>query len=209
MPDLTGERLDVAYQALNEAGFTKKSSVKIVGGGALGVVVESNWTVCSQAPVPGSPLSDAPTLTIARDCTTDDEPSLAPTPEPRITIKNNPEFEKLMRSVQNDATEAAFAKKYAGRLIEFDGNIAKMTQHGGYTTRYDMLILAGNYPNNHAIGPYLRFINVSPVNDLHPTRTGGPDTIGEGDNIHVIARLDEFDPNAGSCQIEPVHVDHR
>ena len=40
----------------------------IVGGGVLGVVDESNWTVCTQEPPAGDTIEDAPRLVVDRDC---------------------------------------------------------------------------------------------------------------------------------------------
>jgi beta-lactam-binding protein with PASTA domain len=49
VPDVRGDRLDYAEAKL-EAG---NLSYEIFGGGKLGVIVESNWWVCSQKPGPG------------------------------------------------------------------------------------------------------------------------------------------------------------
>ena len=49
VPDVRGERLDVAERRLDDAGLEYER----VGGGTLGVVVRSNWEVCDQEPAPG------------------------------------------------------------------------------------------------------------------------------------------------------------
>lgn len=228
MPGVTGKKLDVAQSDIKRAGFTDE--VEVLGGGVFGVVKESNWEVCEQSPAPGKPLTNAPRLKVARDCNKDDtvpseasseSPSKEPSPdpegtasatpsaEPMLSVKNNPELAKLLRSPQDDELAAAFAKKYAGKAIEFDGNLGAMQQHGNYKTRYDMLILAGDYDENKAIGPNFRFIDVSPVLDLHPTSTNSPDYIKVGDNLHVVARVGEFNEMAGTWELEPIHVDNR
>lgn len=68
MPDVTSEKLDVAYDKIQNAGFEDKDKVKIEGGGTFGVVMEGNWTVCDQAPAAGETLTGEPTLTVARSC---------------------------------------------------------------------------------------------------------------------------------------------
>ena len=44
VPDVAGERLDVAVEELEDEGL----AYEVIGGGAFGVVVKSNWRVCSQ-----------------------------------------------------------------------------------------------------------------------------------------------------------------
>lgn len=53
MPDVVGERLDVAKSDLAAAGVGE-DDVEVVGGGTFGVLDESNWTVCDQDPSSGA-----------------------------------------------------------------------------------------------------------------------------------------------------------
>ena len=57
MPVVVGKRLDVAKSDLVSAGVDA-DDVEVVGGGALGVVDESNWTVCEQRPIAGVEAQD-------------------------------------------------------------------------------------------------------------------------------------------------------
>ncbi|MGO4342872.1 DUF4839 domain-containing protein [Pedococcus sp. 2YAF34] len=228
MPDVTGKRLDVAKSDVKRAGF--QDDVEVLGGGVFGVVNESSWEVCEQTPAPGEPLTAAPRLTVGRECKKDgakqtktpsaspsDKPSSQPEAGdsatakavPTLTVKNNPELAKLLRSPQDDELATAFAAKYADRTIEFDGNLGAMQHHGNQKTRYDMLILAGDFSEDSAIGPNFRFVDISPVLDLHPTAKNVPDSISVGDNLHVVARVGEFNEQAGTWELEPIHVDSR
>jgi hypothetical protein len=63
VPDLRGERLDVAERRLEAAGL----DFERVGGGAVGIVVRSNWSVCDQDPKPGRAATKV-TLIVDRDC---------------------------------------------------------------------------------------------------------------------------------------------
>ena len=63
VPDETGKRLDVAEDNLGTAGI----SFREVGGGAFGIVVKSNWTVCSVNPKSGSTARRV-RLIVARQC---------------------------------------------------------------------------------------------------------------------------------------------
>ena len=63
VPQVEGERLDVAKETLDDAGF----GYEVFGGGAFGVVVESHWRVCEQHPRAGRRASSVE-LVVARSC---------------------------------------------------------------------------------------------------------------------------------------------
>jgi hypothetical protein len=65
VPDVTGQRLDVAEDALDAAGLRYGT----VGGGIFGIVVRSNWVVCRQLPAPRR-VATSVTLYVARACDT-------------------------------------------------------------------------------------------------------------------------------------------
>lgn len=67
MPNVTGQKLDKAENAIVTAGCDP-DKVKEIGGGKLGIVIKSNWTVCSQVPAAGEPLPATPQLTVKRSC---------------------------------------------------------------------------------------------------------------------------------------------
>jgi len=52
VPDLVGQRLDVAKDRLRRAGFDPD----VHGGGLFGILRDSNWTVVTQDPGPGVTL---------------------------------------------------------------------------------------------------------------------------------------------------------
>jgi beta-lactam-binding protein with PASTA domain len=76
VPDVTGERLDVAQDRLDAIGLRYET----VGGGALGVVVRSHWTVCSQEPKAGT-VARAVHLVVDRSCPLPPPPRSAIVPE--------------------------------------------------------------------------------------------------------------------------------
>lgn len=55
MPDYVGQTLDVAEDELDSMGVTYHE----VGGGAFGIVVKSNWEVCSTRPKSGKSIDVA------------------------------------------------------------------------------------------------------------------------------------------------------
>ena len=76
MPDLLGERLDVALSDLDGIGFGE-DDVELVGGGSFGILDESNWFVCEQRPEPGATTFANLRLIVDRSCpdTSADAPS--------------------------------------------------------------------------------------------------------------------------------------
>lgn len=77
MPQVVGKRLDVAKSDLKRVGLDEEA-VEVVGGGALGVVDESNWTVCDQEPEPGTKGASRPRLIVDRVCGAEDTAAGAP-----------------------------------------------------------------------------------------------------------------------------------
>lgn len=66
MPNLKGETLDVAEDELDSMGVTYHE----VGGGAFGILVKSNWTVCQTRPKTGKKITLATdvSLVVKREC---------------------------------------------------------------------------------------------------------------------------------------------
>lgn len=67
VPNVTGERLDVAEDRLDALGLHYSAS----GGGTFGIVIRSHWTVCSQRPAPRHTASFV-VLSVARSCSIPD-----------------------------------------------------------------------------------------------------------------------------------------
>jgi beta-lactam-binding protein with PASTA domain len=67
VPNVTGERLNVAEDRLDAVGLDYSAS----GGGTFGIVIRSNWTVCTQRPAPRHVASSV-RLSVARSCSIPD-----------------------------------------------------------------------------------------------------------------------------------------
>ena len=225
MPSVVGLQLDVALSDIKDAGFT--DDVEIIGGGMLGVVVESNWQVCEQSPGAGATVVDKPALTVERSCdaaapdtqppdsttaataTTTAATATTPVEAEHLTVENSADLAALLAEPDYCADRiAAFASTYRGRIIEFDGNIAAMNRHGDSETRFDILLYAGDYSETVAIGPAIQFRDVN-YQDLHLTGPNAPDSVGQGINLHITAEVGEYE--AGSCLflLNPVSTEVR
>lgn len=64
VPDVRGDRLDVAKSTMSDAGYDTEE----LGGGVFGIVDESNWTVCETDPPAGSTGSGTVKLVVDRSC---------------------------------------------------------------------------------------------------------------------------------------------
>jgi hypothetical protein len=119
-----------------------------------------------------------------------------------LTVKNSPDLKELLAADEFDDAVSAFAKKYQGQEIEFDGNVADVANHGDYDTRYDFLIFGGDYSEVSASGPNFQFRDVN--NFQLNSFKGEQVVLSEGDNVHVVAKVGEFDEDNGLFQLEPV-----
>lgn len=224
MPDVTGSQLDVALSDIEKAGI--EDEVDIDGGGTFGVVDKSNWTVCAQSPAAGTAVDSAPRLTVDRSCGEEDsaegsaeeptptsEPtsetaapeSTVPAVEPTLTTDSNADLAALLRGTDTcAATIGAFATKYRGRTIEFDGSIGAMAKHDDYDTQYDILVSYGDFSETVSYGgPSFQFRDVG-ILDLNLVGSDIPDSIGVGANLHVVARVGDFVENQCLFLLDPV-----
>lgn len=197
-----------------------KSNAKllIIGGAAFAValiVIITIGTVSERGATEAAPTpSTSPSATATTPVRS---PSPTPTPEETaeeavqpsvpadvvITAENNAQFASLLTvSDYCDPSVAAFASQHKGKTVAFDGYIGSMGPHGDANTRYDILIIAGNF-NESAAGPSFQFQDVNTTYDLHYTGDV-PDSIGVGTNLRLTAEVLGY--NEGGCQLflEPV-----
>ncbi len=126
-----------------------------------------------------------------------------------FTVANCKDLKEILSTKNEfDPLIKKFAQNYAGKIIEFDGNIAAINQHEDYKTRFDYLIYAGNYSKTTVSGPYFQFIDVN-YSDLHLTGDNIPSTLGVGLNIHIIATVGEYNQTSGLFQLKPVSIKMR
>ncbi|QOS92569.1 DUF4839 domain-containing protein [Brevibacillus sp. JNUCC-41] len=83
-----------------------------------------------------------------------------------------------------------------------------MMQNENYTTRYDILIYAGDYSETTAIGPSFNFEDVN-VSDLKLTGSEIPENIGMGQNLHITAVVEEYNETSGLFILKPISTEIR
>lgn len=140
------------------------------------------------------------------------EPGVAvtqPGAEPILTAQNNADLAALLALTSpGDATVAQFAATYEGQIIEFDGNVAYMSNHDDYDTRYDLLIGPGDYSTTSRSGPNFQFQDVN-INDLKITGSDVPNSIGTKDNLHITAEVVGYNSIQELFFLEPVSTQFR
>lgn len=126
-----------------------------------------------------------------------------------LTVDNCEELAAILSLKDEfDTSIKVFAEKYDGRTIEFDGNVAYVSPHENYDTRFDYLIYGGDYNENSISGPNFQFENVN-YYDLHLKGDNVPDTFGIGINIHIVAEIEEYDEKSGLFKLNPVAITMR
>lgn len=121
-----------------------------------------------------------------------------------LTIDNNDQFAALMKITdQTDATTIrAFVNAHIGDIIEFDGCVAFMMNHGDYKTRFDICTVGGDYDNDKVYGPLFAFENVS-FSDMN---VSGTDTVAEGMDFHITAKIEGYSSAGQYIILRPVSM---
>ncbi len=123
-----------------------------------------------------------------------------------ITADNNLDFKNLLDLRDpSDASIAVFANKYADQIIEFDGCVLAMNNHGSYNTRYDILIGAGNYDADSVRGPGFRLTDVGAY-DMKLDTMWVEDVLCVGTNIHIVAKVGKYNPITSIFELDVISV---
>lgn len=126
-----------------------------------------------------------------------------------LTIENCEDLANLLTLKDPfDPSVAEFAKNYKGQVLEFDACIAYLNNHGDYKTRYDILIYAGDYCETSGSGPNFQFEDVG-VYDLGLSGLDLPSFVSIGSNVHIVAKVMEFNPNSGLFELDPISIEGR
>lgn len=122
MPDVVGNRLDVAQNDIERAGFG--GDVEVVGGGLFGVIDESNWIVCEQSPAPGETITE-PRLIVDRECDAESaDEELSPTPAPSAAGSEAPVTDTTVDDLLNRLNSADMGGIQVGDRFRFIGELS-------------------------------------------------------------------------------------
>ena len=80
-----------------------------------------------------------------------------------------------------------------------------MQYHKNYKTRYDILLGCGNYDASKALGPNFHLTNVNAadmqLNTLYPE-----EIIYVGKNVHIVAKVINYNPNTTLFELDIISV---
>ena len=125
---------------------------------------------------------------------------------PNLTAENCADLAALLALRDPcDPSVAAFASKYAGQTIEFDGCVIAMQNHGSYTTRWDVLLGAGDFDPNSMRGPNFRLTDVS----YYDMNVSGGDSVYVGLNVHVVAKVGKYNANTSLFELDIISMEIR
>ena len=133
------------------------------------------------------------------------------TKDENLTVENCPELANIftIHSV-NDESYTDFVKKYKNKTIEFDGCITYLVNHDNYDTRYDLLLSPGDYVDEETQnpGPNFKFNDVNTLN-LGIDDLSLPAYVHIGANVHVVAKVMEYNYDTGIFLLDPITVSER
>lgn len=186
----------------------------IIGGGVFVLALATIITfgvIGERNAVPAESARPTPSETVTAPS---EQPSSEPTdavatpaPEPGdvvLTPENSPELAALFSLTDYCAPEVAtFAAAHVGQTVAFPGYIGAMAPHEGASTRFDILIGAGDFSETSAPGPAFQFRDVNTVSDLYYVGSV-PDTIGVGTNLSITAKVDRYEESSCLFLVTPV-----
>lgn len=129
-----------------------------------------------------------------------------------ITIEDNDELKAVLQVSDNfDPSISAFAKKYYGKNIEFDGCFSDVYKEDRGTSvviyRYTVLIEAMDYSPDRSIGPsfHMQELKIAQFNWAGEE----PNSIVTGQNAHFVARLGSYSESNGLYELTPLQTSLR
>lgn len=124
-------------------------------------------------------------------------------PVKNLTVENCPDLAALL-SLRDpgDPSVSAFASKYSGQVIEFDGCVMNMQHHGDFDTRWDVLLGAGDYDENSALGPNFHLTDVN----FYDMNVSGGDRVYAGLNVHIVAKVGDYNSNSQLFELDIISM---
>lgn len=196
--ELTGRSYEEVVDQFEQAGFINVTTKKTTASGAEGAVSEVRiGGIFGSTDFSSSDTFafDAGVEIAYYEGNSASEASETPDPVP------DSEVQALITS--SDTNAGWFSSSYKGRTITFDGWVADLQHHGSYDTRWDVLILAGNYGDGR--GPNFRLTDVG-FSDMRVTNA---DTLRSGDNITITAVVGEYNSTSDWLELDPVSISIR
>lgn len=103
-----------------------------------------------------------------------------------------------------------FVNEFKGKTIEFDAYVNNIMTHDNYKTRYDILLMVGDYVNDDHVspGPIFKIVNAN-SHDLGNNSLYLPSFMKYGTNVHVVARVENYNQSSGVVELKSILVKER
>lgn len=80
-----------------------------------------------------------------------------------------------------------------------------MQHHGDLNTRWDVLLGAGDYDENSALGPNFRLTDVA----FYEMNVSGGDSVYAGLNAHIVAEVGDYNSNSQLFELKIISMSIR
>lgn len=194
----SGMALEDAESQLRDAGFTNIKIEERDSGGTIVDSVRIGWFGFGFSAGDTFDANEEVVITVRSSSTGADAQEVE---SEILSIENCEDLRTLLN--QPDTNSEWFTSRYSGETIRFNGYIADIALHEGRSTRFDVLIYAGNSSGPSA-GPDFRFTDVG-ISDMKPAGA----QVGSGVNVVVTARVGRYNPTKGWTELDPVSVELR
>lgn len=125
---------------------------------------------------------------------------------PNITVDNNSEFSAVLNNnTDDDSPYITFANKYNNQIIELDGHIEYLGLYDDYNTRWEALIVSGDWAGWEAsyTGPVFK------TQDFNMQEVKFEGLMETEINIHVVGRIMEYNETQQLFFIDPITITQR
>lgn len=125
---------------------------------------------------------------------------------PNITVDNNSEFSAVLNNnTDDDSPYITFTDKYNNRIIEFDGHIEYLGLYENYDTRWEALIVSGDWGGREAsyTGPVFK------TQDFNMQEVKFEGLMETEINVHVVGRIMEYNETQQLFFIDPITITQR
>ena len=125
---------------------------------------------------------------------------------PNITVDNNPEFAAVLSNrTDDDSSYIVFAEKYNNQIIEFDGHVEYLDLAENYKTRWEALIVSGDWAGWESVytGPVFK------TRDFNMQEVKFEGLMETGMNVHAVARIEKYDEQAQLFFLDPITITQR
>ncbi|MEX3610493.1 DUF4839 domain-containing protein [Rothia sp. LK2588] len=177
----------------------------VAGMGIVGAMFEDKGAKTEASP--SASVSTTDSSIAAPPSTSPSIMSQEASEQPVITVKNNDDFAELVQTKGECSPEFYhFVKKYQGRVIEFDGYIANVTDLQYHS---DVLVTAGDYDLNTVRGPNFKFQMVDIPEAMNFPKGESPGVFDFGDEMHFKSEITGYRDDPCTIYLSPISTQVR